>query len=68
MQFTLPALQARSSEPRDVALHSFDHGMNTFNTVDVCSNVLGKALKRHGILREGLVILTKVVPPFNVFN
>ncbi|PBK71239.1 aryl-alcohol dehydrogenase [Armillaria solidipes] len=47
---------------------AYDLGINTFDTANIYSNgqsevVLGKAIKQHDLLREKIVIMTKVFHP-----
>ncbi|KAK0186703.1 aryl-alcohol dehydrogenase [Armillaria mellea] len=47
---------------------AYDLGINTFDTANIYSNgqsevVLGKAIKQHGLLRDKIVVMTKVFHP-----
>lgn len=47
---------------------AYDRGLNTWDTADMYSNgiseeIIGKALKKHGIPRERVVIMTKCFIP-----
>lgn len=46
-------------------LHSYDMGIQTFDTANVYSNglseiILGKAIKQHNLPRDEIVVMTKV--------
>lgn len=48
--------------------YAYDHGIQTFDTANIYSNglsevILGKAIKKHNLPREELVIMTKVYFP-----
>ncbi|KAK0473444.1 aryl-alcohol dehydrogenase [Armillaria novae-zelandiae] len=47
---------------------AYDLGINAFDTANVYSNgqsevILGKAIKQHSLLRDGIVVMTKVFHP-----
>lgn len=61
------AFSARSFHRNRFGVDRLDNGINTFDTSNAYSNglsevVLGKALKQYEVLREEVVILTKVAP------
>ncbi|KAK0235395.1 aryl-alcohol dehydrogenase [Armillaria nabsnona] len=52
---------------------AYDLGINTFDTANVYSNgqsevVLGKAIKQHDLLRERIIVMTKVFHPVTRSN
>ncbi|KAI1787702.1 aryl-alcohol dehydrogenase [Ganoderma leucocontextum] len=82
MQYGSPEWQAWVLGEDEAVKHikyAYDHGIQTFDTANVYSNghsevVLGNAVRKLGLPREELVILTKVyfpvpaVPSTNLFN
>lgn len=56
---------AHKTNTRPASSHSYDAGIQTFDTANAYSNglseiILGKAIKKHNLPRDEIVIMTKV--------